>query len=157
VPFDNAGRVVASGVGRTQADLLASEEIRRQLEIASEQDAKALFDKFVAEETAKAGREEAIGINASSDMGYGANWIKRGPADRIPIEKNALPAEFSVVGKKILLGGLVYEVQVTDYNAPSIERSAHWMLELRAEIPASKADFAYSSNGLGQALSTVGL
>jgi hypothetical protein len=157
VPFDGAGRVVASGVARTQADVLAADEIRRSLEMKSEQDAKAQFDAFVAEETAKVTRLEGMGVNASADMGYGSNWIKRGPADRIPIAKTALPEEFSQVGKKILIGGLVYELQITDYNAPSFERSAHWMLELRAEIPASKADYAYASNGLGQALSSVGL
>jgi len=157
VPFDAKGRVVAAGVARTQADVLAADEIRRSLEMKSEQDAKAQFDAFVAEETAKVTRLEGMGVQASADMGYGSNWIKRGPADRIPIAKTALPEEFSQMGKKILIGGMVYELQPTDYNAPSIERSAHWMLELRAEIPASKADYAYASNGLGQALSSVGL
>lgn len=159
VPFDAAGRVVASGVGRTKADLAAAEELRRRLEIASEAEARMIFEKFVAEQTAKQVRAEQLGINinATSEMGYGGNWIKRGPADRIPIPKHALPEEFSAVGKKILLGGLVYELQPTDYNAPSIERSAHWMLELRMDIPASKADYAYGFGGLGESLAAAGL
>jgi len=157
IPFDERGRVVASKVDRTKADIAAAEELRSKLAVASEAEAKEIFSKFVAEEIAKQERMKALGINASSDMGYGSNWIKRGPADRIPIPKNALPEELSVIGKKILVGGMVYEIQPTDFNAPSIERSAHWMLELRPEIPASKADYAFNSSGLGQALSTVGL
>lgn len=158
VPFDANGKAVQAGVGRTKADIVAAEELRRSLEIASEAEAKAIFEKFVADQAAKEIRAEQLGINisATSEMGYGANWIKRGPADRIPIPKHALPEEFSVVGKKILLGGMVYELQPTDYNAPSIERSAHWMLELRMEIPASKADYAYGFGGLGQSLASAG-
>ena len=155
VPFDATGKVVASGVGRPLADVMAAEDIRRKLEIASEMEAKAMFDKFVEEEKNKVAA--GLSLEASSDMGYGSNWSKTGPALRIPISKTALPAEFSVIGKKILLGGMVYELQPTDYNAPSIERAAHWMLELRADLPASKADYAYSASGLGQAMSTVGL
>lgn len=158
VPFDASGRVVASGVARTQADMVAAESLRNSLEIASQAEAKAIFEKFVADQTAKEIRAEQLGINihATSEMGYGANWIKRGPADRIPIPKTALPEEFSQPGKKILLGGLVYELQPTDYNSASISRSAHWMLELRLEVPASKADFAYGFGGLGESLASAG-
>ena len=132
VPFDPAGRVVAAKVGQTQADILAGEEIRRRLEIASEADAKAIFDRFVADQA-------KVPVLASGETGYGSTWVNRGPVGRVPIAKTALPAEYSVVGKKILLAGYVYEVQPTDYNAPSIARAAHWMLELRADLPASKA------------------
>ncbi len=158
VPFDANGRPVTASVGRTKADLVAADELGRRLQIASEAEAKAIFEKFVADQAAKEIRAEALGINisATSEMGYGSNWVKRGPADRIPIPKHALPEEFSVVGKKILLGGLVYELQPTDYNSASIERSAHWMLELRMEIPASKADYAYGFGGLGQSLASAG-
>ena len=157
VPFDDRGNVVASKVGRTQADLVAAEDIRSKLEVASEAEAKAIFDKFVADETSKDERFKALGIAAGGDMGLGSNWIKRAPVDRIPIPKNSLPAEYSVVGKKILVGGMVYELQPTDFNAPSIARSVHWMMEMRPEVPASKADFSYNNSGLGEALSAGGL
>jgi hypothetical protein len=158
VPFDGKGAVIKAKVGRTQADVLAAEEIRRRLQVTSDAEAKAMFDQFVKEETARqAILSGASTVLANGDMGYGSNWVKRGPADRIPIAKTALPEDFSKPGKKILIGGLVYELQPTDYNAPSIERAAHWMLELRADLPASKADFSYDSSGLGQALSSVGI
>jgi hypothetical protein len=45
-------------------------------------------------------------------------------------------------------------VNATDYNSPSIEASAFWMLHLTDE-PTDKADFRVVYAGLGDILATV--
>jgi len=153
VPFDAQGRADLKGIQRTQADLMADEERRAQLKIKSEEEAKRQFEEFVASERAKTERLKALGVKAG--IGYGGS--RPLPNFIIHVPKTSLPDEFSVVGKKIVVGGMIYEVEPTNYNSPDIEHCAFWALRLKPELGIKDADYVPNYEGVTAKLAAAGI
>ncbi len=153
VPFDSRGRADVKAIQRTQADLVAEEERRAKLQITSDEDARRQFEEFVASERAKQGRLDKLGVKAS--VGYGGS--KPLPNFIINVPKVSLPEEYSVVGKKIVVEGMVYEVEPTNFNAPDIEHCAFWALRLKPELGIKDADYVPNYSGLNAKLAAASI
>jgi hypothetical protein len=153
VPFDSKGRVIKASVGRTKADIETEKNVRAQLAIASDEEAKEIYKKFLAQQAAEEKKAKEMGIQATSSFGYNHNILQFGPHTQFPIRKNALPEQYSVAGKLIVMAGSVYELEPTDWNTSGIERGVHWMCRLRPDLSLRDADYLYDvSSGLGESI-----
>jgi hypothetical protein len=144
VPFDKMGRADVKAIQRTQADLLAEEQRVAALKLKSEEQARKEFEQFVASERAKQERLDKMGVKAG--VGYGGS--KPLPNFIIHVPKVSLPEEFSVAGKKLVVDGMVYEVEPTNFNAPDIEHSTFWALRLKPELGIKDADYVPNYSGV---------
>lgn len=151
VPFDRSGRPDVKAINRTQADLAAEEQRVAALKLKSDEEAKRAFDEFVASEKAKKARIEGMGVKAS--VGYGG--ARPLPNFLIPIPKVSIPEEYSVAGKRIVVDGMIYEVEPTNHNSPDVEHSTFWMLRLKPELGIKDADYAPNYSGVTAALATA--
>lgn len=151
VPFDRQGRADVKAIQRTQADLMAEEERRAQLKITSEEDARKQFEDFVASERAKQERLGKMGVKAG--VGYGGS--KPLPNFIINVPKVSLPESVSVVGKRIVVDGMIYEVEATNFNAPDIEHCAFWALRLKPELGIKDADYVPNYSGISAKLAAA--
>lgn len=152
VPFDRNGRPDLNAIQRTKADLMAEEEHKAALKIKSDEDAKRAFDDFVASEKAKKIKADGLGIKAG--IGYGGS--KPLPNFLIPVPKVSIPDEYSVVGKKLVVDGMVYEIEPTNYNAPDVDHSTFWMLRLKPELGIKDADYVPNYSGVTAQLAASG-
>jgi hypothetical protein len=144
VPFDKMGRADVKAIQRTQADLMAEEQRLAALKLKSEDEAKRSFEEFVASERAKQERLSGLGVKAG--VGYGGS--KPLPNFIINVPKVSLPESVSVVGKKIVVDGMVYEVEPTMYNSPDLEHSSFWALRLKPELGIKDADYVPNYSGV---------
>jgi hypothetical protein len=144
VPFDKMGRADVKAIQRTQADLMAEEQRAAALKIKSDEEARNQFEQFVKSERAKQERIAGMGVKAS--VGYGGS--KPLPNFIINVPKVSLPESVSVVGKKIVVDGMVYEVEPTNFNSPDIEHCAFWALRLKPELGIKDADYVPNYSGV---------
>ncbi len=141
VPYGADGRPDPSNTGRTKADVLAQKRKADDLKILSEQERAEQMRRFKAdkEKTEKMLTELGLDVYAGGSA-YTTNFQKQGAPDMIPIRKTMVPDEFSKPDVKLLVDGMLYVVEETDWQAPSIEASTHWMLRLVPGGTAKQAD-----------------
>lgn len=152
VPFDKMGRADVKAIQRTQADLMALEQSNAALKVKSEAEARTEFEQFVASERAKQDRLSKMGVKAG--VGYGGS--KPLPNFIINVPKVSLP-EWVVAGKKIVVEGMIYEVEPTNFNAPDIEHSTFWALRLKPELGIKDADYVPNYSGVTAKLQTASI
>lgn len=152
VPFDKMGRADVKAIQRTQADLMAEEQRVAALKLKTDEEARKEFERFVASERAKEERLTNLGVKAS--VGYGGS--KPLPNFLIHVPKVSLPEEFSVAGKRLVVDGMVYEVEPTNFNAPDIEHSTFWALRLKPELGIKDADYVPNYSGVQAQLAAAG-
>ncbi len=145
VPFGSDGFPDATHISRTAADVVAAKEKAKELEIVSEEGRKKKLAEWKASQqhTQEVQAAAGLGIQAGF-MGVGQNLQNQLPQTAY-WRKTAFPEEFSKPGKKLWVGGGLYELCETSWQAQSIQASTHWMLKLIPDGQENQADYCPGS------------